>query len=93
MAWGEDFLRPIQPRLHEAFPALTEDELERYATACRATMERGHAMVGELFAAMGEPQGNAMFERFAAEVLAQWPWISRDNLGRLFSQGCYFTMK
>ncbi len=92
MEWGEAFLQPIGPRLHAAFPALREDELVRHAKDCRAAMERGHAMVGELIAELGEP-GDQLYERFAAQMLAGWPWISRENLGRLYSQGCYYAMK
>ena len=93
MEWGAELRKPIQPRLGRVHPELTAAQLDRYDGACRAAMERGHALVGELLAELQEPPSDAVFERFSERMLAQWPWISRESLGRLYSQGCYYAMK
>lgn len=92
MAWGPDWLKPIQARLAERLPSLSTPELDRCEKVCREAMRRGHDLVGELIAMTGSPS-ESVLHQFAAQMLTRWPWISHENLNRLYSQGCYYAMK
>jgi hypothetical protein len=93
MEWGDEWLRPIQERLARAHPELTSDDLDRYDTACRAAMDRGHGLVSELMQRERLAPGDELWRRFRAVSSLRDPWISDDNLGHLYSQGCYYAMK
>jgi hypothetical protein len=92
MAWGQHWLQPIQGRLAQAFPALDTAQLDAYDRACREAMRFGHGQVPVRWAEAAGDEAAA--ERaFAAAMRARYPWVSADNLGRLFSQGCYYAWK
>lgn len=93
MAWGDDWLSPIQERLARAHPDLSSDDLDRYDAECRAAMSRGHDLVGELARRERLPPGDELWRRFRTAMAQNDPWISDDNLGHLYSQGCYYAMK
>lgn len=90
MAWGKDWLTPIQPRLVEQFPALTPEELDEINAVCQQAMRAGHAMVATLAKKDGP---NVNFSKWETEFSLRYPWVSRENLGRLFSQGMYYNLK
>jgi hypothetical protein len=92
MAFGEDWLQPIQTRLAARFPSLSRAELDTYNATCREAMFFGHEQV-----VMKIPEAHkdrsVHFQLFRAAVLARFPWITAKNLSRLFSQGYYYSMK
>jgi hypothetical protein len=92
MAWGPDWLQPIQSRLAALYPALGEAELDAYEAACREAMSWGHAQVPDAWHAAGHDQAeaNRLFEQAARE---RYPWISDKNVSHLFSQGTYYAWK
>ena len=90
MAWGEDWLQPIQARLAERHPGLAPAERDRLDALCRATMRHGHETVARLAATRGMDVDIGEFEAIVRE---HSPWIDRDNLARLFSQGMYYAMR
>lgn len=92
MAFGPDWLKPIQSRLAERHPGLSAAELDAYEASCRTAMEFGHAQVPQHWNAAGGDKA-AAFRRFEAAVLARHPWIDEKNLSHLFSQGCYYAWK
>jgi hypothetical protein len=89
MAWGEDWLKPIQPRLKAQFPALDDTQADQVNTLCQAAMRHGHATVVSL----GGPGVPVHRDAWASVVLEPYPWISEDNLSHLYSQGMYYAMK
>ena len=93
MAWGEDWLTPIQARLARGHPGLSSDDLDRYDRECRAAMDRGHDLVRKLATRDGLKPSSEMFDRFRAEAIRRDPWISAGNVSHLYSQGCYYMMK
>jgi hypothetical protein len=92
MELGEQWLQPIQTRLAARFPSLSGAALDDYDSVCREAMRFGHKQV-VLTIRRRNHDLQAHFERFRAAVLVKYPWITRKNLGRLFSQGCYYSMK
>jgi hypothetical protein len=93
MEWGDAWLEPIQGRLANLRSGLTDDELDRYDERCRAAMEHGHQLVYQLMERHQLQPGVELRTRFQEELLSRHPWISEDNLGRLYSQGCYYAWK
>jgi len=92
MEFGKNWLQPIQRRLAEKFRALSTSELDEYERVCREAMDLGHAQVPIQWRRAGGHEKNA--RRFFDDVvLAAHPWITRKNLSRLFSQGCYYAAK
>jgi hypothetical protein len=92
MAFGPDWLKPIQSRLAALHPELSPAELDAYESACRAAMDLGHAQVPAHWNAAAGDQA-AAFRLFERAVLERHPWISEKNLSHLFSQGCYYAWK
>ncbi len=92
MEFGKDWLQPIQSRLAKRHPQLTTAELDTYDDACGAAMRFGHERVPAVWPGRAGSEREA-FRRFRDDVLARHPWVSADNLSRLFSQGCYYASK
>ena len=90
MDWGEQWLAPIQDRLHARHPALTRAELDRVDDECRSAMRLGHDTVHG-FVRDGRPA--LLAESLAPLLRAQFPWISDENVLRLFRQSLYYTTK
>ena len=92
LEWGEQWLTPIQERLGAMHPLLSPSDLDAYDEACRAAMRFGHRQVPICWREAG-PDRDATFTRWRDDVLAKHPWMSEENLGRLFSQGMYYAWK
>jgi hypothetical protein len=90
MDWGENWLAPIQGRLHKIHPRLTAGELDEIDAACRQAMNFGHDSLYELRTKHGK---EISAEDFAALLLAQFPWVSPANVRRLFNQSTYYAWK
>jgi hypothetical protein len=92
MEWGEHWLQPIQERLRKRYPRLSQSELDEYNAKCQATMKYGHNEVSRCWQAAAGNE-HAAQEKFHKQMLDHYPWVSTDNLRRLFSQGCYYAWK
>ncbi len=92
LEWGENWLQPIQERLHRQCPKLGEAELDEYNTTCREAMDFGHNHVPDCWRQSGEDQKKA-YSLWEQEMKSRYPWISKDNLSHTFSQGCYYAWK
>ena len=85
MEWGEDFMKPTQPRLRKLHPRLTRKKLDEYDAVARAAMNFGHNYLYD--------RPDSAFDTFAEEVRRQAPWASGENLSRLYTQGQYYAHK
>jgi hypothetical protein len=90
MEWGENLLKPIQPRLASRYPALTPAELDEINTLCQAAMKFGHETVYGLASRSGS---RTKLESFATVMKRRYPWVDAKNVSRLFNQGMYFAWK
>jgi hypothetical protein len=90
MEFGQDWLMPIQARLARLHPDLKPAELDRLNEICRSAMFHGHRVTYEQSVKLGKA---VSMETVAAGVRAAYPWISEENMGRLFSQGMYYAYK
>lgn len=90
MEFGQDWLKPIQPRLLQRYPALGRAELDELDGECRAAMSFGHKVTYEHCVKFGKTVSVATI---APAVRAKFPWVSEANMARLFSQGMYYAYK
>ena len=90
MAWGEDWLMPIQKRLSKNHPNISESDLDQINATCQTAMQFGHSTIRNLASTSG---GNVKFEDFQLVVLKHYPWVNSDNLSGLYSQGIYYARK
>lgn len=83
--WGEEFMKPTQPRLAALYPKLTKKQLNDYDALAREAMRAAH----------GFTYDHPECEVHACEeaVLAKCPWVSGENIGRLYTQGMYYAHK
>lgn len=93
---GEHWLTPIHARLADRHPGLTAAELDRYDAACRAAMNFGHHATDVCLTKVSKRHGwqdlddietALVFSAFGEHVHRRHPWISTENMGRLFAQG------
>ncbi len=85
MEWGKDWLQPTQARMKTRHPELNDAQLDEYDKLAQEAMRYGHRLVYE--------SPGCEREGFARAVLAKYPWVSAENIGRLHSQGQYYAMK
>jgi len=90
MEWGENLLKPIQPRLAASYPTLIPAELDEINTVCQAAMKFGHDTVYRLASKSGS---QTKLESFAVLMRRRYPWVDADNVSRLFNQGMYYAWK
>jgi hypothetical protein len=92
MEWGEDWLKPIQTRLSKQYPELSLQQMDEYDAVCRKAMHFGHNLIYELHSTQSLSVSSTQ-SQFEMEMKKAYPWVSGENLGRLFSQGMYYAMK
>jgi hypothetical protein len=93
MAWGEDWLKPIQPRLAKLHPELSAEELEAYNTVCQEAMLFGCEKAKQYTAIAMAEEHTKNLELFSSQIRQRYPWANDDNLSCLFSQGIYYALK
>lgn len=92
MAFGANWMQPVQARLAAKYPHLSAEALDAYDAACREAMFSVQQRVPEHWNAAGADEAEA-FRRFKAQVLTSYPWISGMNLEHLWTQGRYYAWK
>jgi hypothetical protein len=93
---GEHWLQPIHAGLADRHPTLTAVDLDRYDAACRAAMTFGHhaanvcltnASKRYAWQDQSDIETALVLEAFTQHLHGRYPWISKENVGRLFAQG------
>lgn len=97
LEWGENWLRPIQERLARLYPNLRSDQLDECNSTCQSVMKLSNKLILssttlQLSMAKGEGLQTGQKE-WEMAILKSYPWINKENLGQLFSQGMYYAMK
>lgn len=90
MEWGENWLKPIQPRLCELHPELSRETLNEIDLFCRKAMQEAHELVKEMITNQGL---NVNHEAYSRNLRERHPWINDENIARLHSQGMYYSLK
>ena len=92
MEWGQHWLVPLQDRLKSLHPELSSDALNEINDVCQTAMRFGFRVVTSL-PPKGESDPCPTFVDFRDAFCARYPWVSTENLSRLFSQGIYYARK
>jgi len=90
MAFGKNWLKPIQDRLAARHPELSQDELNEVNTICQAAMKFGHDYVYDLAVKAGK---NTKQSDFEPAMKSRYAWVNAKNVSHLFSQGMYYAWK
>jgi len=90
MAFGKNWLVPINSRLAKAYPGLSENELRSYDLLCQNALKSAHKWVQDTVLNSTQEVDIQDFEMF---VLSKYPWVSSKNIGSLFKQGMYYAQK
>ncbi len=90
MAFGTNWLMPIQARLAKKHPLLSESELDEYNKICQEAMKFGHQKSSKVF---GVKDPKTRMSNFWEQYNNKYPWVNEENVLRLYSQGMYYSMK
>ena len=90
MDWGDNWLSPIQARLHKLHPSLSAAELEECNATCQSAM---HLAYEAVHASIRDGSSAVSLEALASIVRARHPWVDDENLARLLRQGIYYAAK
>ena len=73
MAWGKDWLLPVQGRLAKAYLQLTQKELDRYNLLAQEAMKFGHGQVYSMAEIHGKPTSKQAFSQLFSR---KFPWAN-----------------
>ncbi len=90
MDWGDDWLSPINARLHERHRYLGADELAALNSECQGAMRCGHEIAHARLQTDNRPVD---IETFARLVRERHSWVSQENATRLLNQSVYYAAK
>lgn len=93
MEFGENWLKDINARLLEKYPTLKEQELERYNKLCKKVNKTGNDFVRKNPVKGQQGVELMTLATFNTFMLEKYVWINEDNLGKLYSQSCYYAFK
>lgn len=87
LEWGKEWLNPIQNRLMHVVPRLSGNDIEKiseYITRVRDD-------VFKIYSDNYDPKSQTFNSDVLKEVTEKYPWINKNNLSRLDSQGQYYA--
>lgn len=96
LEFGPNLNQPINQRLKDQFPQLRGIDLEEANKLCYRVRDEG---VNFIYNTLGSVAGKRetiqadQLELLLKKSLAKYLWISSENLGRIYSQGCYYAWK
>jgi ElaB/YqjD/DUF883 family membrane-anchored ribosome-binding protein len=85
MEWGEQFMKPTQPRLKKLHPRLTKKQLDAYDALARDAMSAANNYVYD--------HPDCDIAQCEAAVHENYDWVDGENLTRMYSQGMYYAHK
>ena len=92
LEWGQSWLEPIQERLANIYPHLTPVELDYYNSLCQEVARYGNDLIYKIGL---DPFKNnwKCCQLWKVAMLDKYSWVNEENLGRSFSQSCYYALK
>lgn len=91
MEFGKNWLLNINDRLLNEYPELTESQLIACNEICKKTNKLAHGYVYENLVKSNKKMID--FSEFKIFMKIKYQWIDEKNLGRLYSQSCYYAWK
>lgn len=97
LEFGKNWMQPINERLSRRFPDLTHAELEEFNKICEQVRNDSLIHMSERLQNITEQQQEITEKELKSE-LAKWvneqfPWVSKSNIKRIYSQGMYYGWK
>ena len=90
MAFGKDWLEPIQERLLKKYPELTQEEQDKYNSICQKAMRYGHDKMYSFAENEGKNLDKENFNKF---FLNKYPWANNKIIKYVYNQGLYYVHK
>jgi len=87
LEWGENFHKPIQERLQQAYPHLSQAEADAFDSLCREIIQFAFQQVERAY--VNEITG----EEATTNITSRYPLLSAESLARMWSQGQYYAWK
>lgn len=90
LEWGQNFGKPVGPRLAVLHPELSAGQLEACELLCQEAKYFAFRVLYDLY-----EQGykDPSTQQYHQPVLDKYPWISGENLNRLLTQGRYYAWR
>lgn len=93
MAWGPEWLQPIQGRLAAAHPRLDASQRDALDALARQTMRAGREALLKLLRDQRGDLALPSIEAFSASLGPSFAWLDATQLSRLYSQSIYYLRK
>ena len=93
MEFGENWLADIDERLRTKHPELTKSELRNCDKLCRKINKLAQDFISKNPTKTANEVKFVEFSLFESYIKAKYEWINNDNLNKLYSQGCYYSLK
>jgi hypothetical protein len=97
LEFGPNLNKPIQERIMAQFNAITKEAADTINQVCYQARDEGHHFIysklGEIAAKSTTISSLELETQFNQFILAKYLWINAENLGHLYSQGCYYAWK
>lgn len=96
MEFGKNWQAPIQDRLRKKIPNLTQQELNRYNSICKAMLDDGIDILFKLLENIdtnNPMKSNELSIQFGKVILSKYSWVNEKNLKHLYSQAMYYAWK
>ena len=90
LEWGENFGKPIGPRLAALYPELSVEQLEHCEMLCQEVKYFAFQVLYQLYEQGHKDPSASQYDR---PVLEKYPWVSSENLSRLLTQGRYYAWR
>src|SRR5260221_1814392 len=87
LEWGEDFGKAINDRLRQQYPDVSAAEAEAYDRLCRDIKSYGFRQVELAYT------NKLSGEEATQNMLAKYPQLNQDTLGRIWSHGQYYAWR
>ena len=97
LAWGQDWLKPIQSRLTAKVDSLSSSDLDEYNALSQEVLKVGFGFISTTLEDVCDRRATIKETYFKSalinEMISKFPWLSNDNLKRILSQGLYYSWK
>ena len=93
MEFGENWLKPINERIHKKYPDISSKDLEKLNSLCKNVNQFANNYVYKSGLVINGEIKFVDFNQFKIDILLKYDWMSENNLNRLYSQSCYYARK
>ena len=97
LAWGTDWLQPIQSRLAAKNSALSTAELDEYNELSQGVLKTGFKLITDILEGVYDKRETIkekdLRAAFIADMRGRFPWMNEVNLKKILSQGLYYAWK